>query len=423
VRYQGNIKFRKLVQNRMRAYREAYRHVSKDAIAQEVVDEIISRGGRFLRRVESITEATELGVPQGVEAWTEVDRESAIGKCKQAFRDEKRAAAESKDGDQGFASSERSSEPEVSSGPLAAVGAPSFAAGLVGSGHDVAQVQQARQQPHNRTQAEMDLLQRLIQVSQSAVVQPQQSSNANQLSQLRYLPSLSSLTSTQLQALVSQQQGHQRQQNSAAVAGGGTDHPLSLLAAIQLAAGASSATAAPVSSTVVAVNNLSAMLNRPSAGGINDHRRLTAVHAGLRPSSASPIRTNQGQQAPPKVEPARQPETLLLSQMFAAAAAAHRPPDNGESTAAPLSLQPGEGTTFLPIRAPPDILEERARLVGDALRRYQTLRGYHPSADPNEEENSSSSGKASRSSSGEDASSSSSLSAKKKSPAADGCSR
>ena len=116
VRYQGNIRFRKLIQNRMKAYRDAYRHISKDAIAQEVVDVIISRGGRFLRRVESVIEAAELAVPQGAEAWKSVDRDAAICKCKQAFRDEKRAISGVKElgGAQGLDSPERSSDHDES---------------------------------------------------------------------------------------------------------------------------------------------------------------------------------------------------------------------------------------------------------------------------------------------------------------------
>lgn len=421
MRYQGNIKFRKLIQNHLGAYREAYRHASKDAIAQQVVDVVLSRGGRFLRRVESITEATELVVPPGVEAWREVDRENVIAKCKQAFRDEKRAASEIRDGDLGLPSAERSSEREGSSEPAlaASVGASSLAPGLVGlqdlvslqqrqqhsvlssSGHGVGNVQRARQQPNDRTQIEMDLLQCLIHRSQSAAIEAQQSSIADQLPQLRYLPSLSSFTSAQHLVLMSERPGNQRQQNSDAVAGGGTDHSLSLVAARQRAMGASSA-AAQASSTSMAVNTLLALLNRQNATslGDSDHQRVAAVRASS---------INQDQQAPPQ-DRRRQPETL--SQILAA----HQPPANGKGTAAraPLSLHPEVGVPFLPVSAPPDILEERARLADDALRRYQILRGCHSPEQKEEERNSS----RTTSSDEDEDSTRTSLSVKKKSPVA-----
>jgi len=97
VRFQGNIRFRKLIQNRMKEYTSTCRHVSKDEIAQEIVETIRARDGQFLRKVELSAEFQELGLPQGVEAWIRVDRQAAINKVKQAFRDEKRATSESKD--------------------------------------------------------------------------------------------------------------------------------------------------------------------------------------------------------------------------------------------------------------------------------------------------------------------------------------
>lgn len=96
VRYEGNIRFRKLVKDRKPQYRATGRNIIKDAIARELKNIIKARGGRFLRKIESVIEAEELGVPRGVQAWVPVDEAVLLQKVKQAFRDGQRAEAESK---------------------------------------------------------------------------------------------------------------------------------------------------------------------------------------------------------------------------------------------------------------------------------------------------------------------------------------
>jgi hypothetical protein len=57
INYEGNIRFRALVSSRKREYIGSGRHQVKDTVAKSIIDEIEKRGGRFLRRVETISSA------------------------------------------------------------------------------------------------------------------------------------------------------------------------------------------------------------------------------------------------------------------------------------------------------------------------------------------------------------------------------
>jgi len=87
INYIGNQTFRALVRTRKTEYADAVRHQTKNEIARQIVDEIASRGGRFLRGIDDPTEARELGVPQGAKAWKIVKLSVAMEKAKQALRD------------------------------------------------------------------------------------------------------------------------------------------------------------------------------------------------------------------------------------------------------------------------------------------------------------------------------------------------
>jgi hypothetical protein len=107
VRFEGNIRFRRLVQNRKAQYRATGRNVIKDSIARELIQTVKSRDGRFLRKVESPEEAIELGIPSGVQGWVIADDNAVLQKVKQAFRDEQRAEA-GNETDAGLSPSNRS---------------------------------------------------------------------------------------------------------------------------------------------------------------------------------------------------------------------------------------------------------------------------------------------------------------------------
>lgn len=84
----GNKRFRELVQSRKREYMATGKRQMKDRIAREIVDTIVyQRGGRFLRKIESLIEAEQIGVPEGLTAWTLVSEDVAVQKTKQALRD------------------------------------------------------------------------------------------------------------------------------------------------------------------------------------------------------------------------------------------------------------------------------------------------------------------------------------------------
>jgi hypothetical protein len=84
--YEGNAKFRELIQQRQHEYTSVARRRRKQAIAREILAEIERRKGRFLRKVESKHEEQQLGVPEDVTAWVEADEDVALEKIKQALR-------------------------------------------------------------------------------------------------------------------------------------------------------------------------------------------------------------------------------------------------------------------------------------------------------------------------------------------------
>jgi hypothetical protein len=91
-RFQGNIKFRTLIRQHKDAYRAAPHHHSKAAIAQQIVNAVHAYHGRFLRKLELVSNVAE---QRGAEAsgtkqspvWEIVDNNVALEKVKQALRD------------------------------------------------------------------------------------------------------------------------------------------------------------------------------------------------------------------------------------------------------------------------------------------------------------------------------------------------
>jgi hypothetical protein len=91
IQHQGNRDFRDLVSTRKAEYVKTGRYKIKDQIARQIVDEIASRNGRFLRKDSSLDEAKKLGVPKGVEAWVIAEDSISLEKTKQALRDKEPA--------------------------------------------------------------------------------------------------------------------------------------------------------------------------------------------------------------------------------------------------------------------------------------------------------------------------------------------
>jgi hypothetical protein len=87
INYEGNVRFRELVQTHKADYIGTGRHQTKDVIARQIVAEIGNRNGRFLRRIASSEQAQILGVPDGTTAWLVAHETVAIEKVKQALRD------------------------------------------------------------------------------------------------------------------------------------------------------------------------------------------------------------------------------------------------------------------------------------------------------------------------------------------------
>ena len=88
VKYEGNIEFRRLIQERKREYVLAARHSHKDHIAREIINKVSSTNGRFLRKVEDPNEMKRFDVPSHLTSvWFQVDTDTIVEKIKQAFRD------------------------------------------------------------------------------------------------------------------------------------------------------------------------------------------------------------------------------------------------------------------------------------------------------------------------------------------------
>lgn len=87
INYEGNVRFRELVRSRKAEYIGTGRHQVKDEIARQIIAEVASRKGRFLRRVESLAEVDKLNIPEGKKAWKIAEEDVAVEKTKQALRD------------------------------------------------------------------------------------------------------------------------------------------------------------------------------------------------------------------------------------------------------------------------------------------------------------------------------------------------
>jgi hypothetical protein len=83
---EGNIRFRKLVQSRKLEYLNAQKRQIKSWIARQVVQAVSLKQGRFLRRIESLAEAEQKGVPKGIHAWVPVHEGTILKTVKQALR-------------------------------------------------------------------------------------------------------------------------------------------------------------------------------------------------------------------------------------------------------------------------------------------------------------------------------------------------
>ena len=67
--YEGNRRWQALVLARRAEYWKETSRPERHRIAKEVVQEILNRGGRFLKRVITTKEAEELEVPSRTQAW------------------------------------------------------------------------------------------------------------------------------------------------------------------------------------------------------------------------------------------------------------------------------------------------------------------------------------------------------------------
>jgi hypothetical protein len=86
-RNEGNIRFRALVAQRRTEYLAATQKEAKARIAQEIIDAVHEVGGRFVRKVDSVSEAESLGIPLGMQAWLPIGEAAVLEKVKQALRD------------------------------------------------------------------------------------------------------------------------------------------------------------------------------------------------------------------------------------------------------------------------------------------------------------------------------------------------
>lgn len=91
---EGNRRFRKLIQKYKNEYDATRIRQEKDRIARKIVDTIVSREGRFLKKIETPSQAEFFKVPTEKSAWVVVKEAVVLQKVKQAFRDDRRSFEE-----------------------------------------------------------------------------------------------------------------------------------------------------------------------------------------------------------------------------------------------------------------------------------------------------------------------------------------
>jgi hypothetical protein len=85
--YEGNVRFRRLVQTRREEYLSTARHPQKQEIAREIFNQVAEGQGRFLMEIKPARETKALGVPAGKKAWRVADKSIALEKIKQTLRE------------------------------------------------------------------------------------------------------------------------------------------------------------------------------------------------------------------------------------------------------------------------------------------------------------------------------------------------
>lgn len=85
--YEGNVRFRQLVDERKERYASSNRNQTKTEVANEIINIIAERDGKFLRKVEDLHEMQTLGIDSNTDAWVVPDNETIIQKIKQALRE------------------------------------------------------------------------------------------------------------------------------------------------------------------------------------------------------------------------------------------------------------------------------------------------------------------------------------------------
>jgi hypothetical protein len=101
INYEGNVRFRELVSTRKAEYMSTGRHNVKCKIAEQVIDEIHRRNGKFLRTVGTKHEQLELGIAEGTKAWAIANSAVVREKVKQALRDKDPEKLQAQDPDDG----------------------------------------------------------------------------------------------------------------------------------------------------------------------------------------------------------------------------------------------------------------------------------------------------------------------------------
>lgn len=87
INHIGNRRYRELVKSRKEDYRNSSRSRAKSMIAQEILECIRERGGRFLQLVTSETRDEDPNIPRAPRLWSITSRDVALSKIKQSLRD------------------------------------------------------------------------------------------------------------------------------------------------------------------------------------------------------------------------------------------------------------------------------------------------------------------------------------------------
>jgi hypothetical protein len=88
-KFSGNVAYLQLVNDRRDAFKRTRLNSDKERLANEIIEIVRSRNGRFVREIRTTAEARNLSIRRSIRAWVFLDQEMVLKKVKQCLREVK----------------------------------------------------------------------------------------------------------------------------------------------------------------------------------------------------------------------------------------------------------------------------------------------------------------------------------------------